>query len=159
MTPARFLIILAVVVLVLFGVSLAVRSKTGDARENTPSHSWVSGFNKHLEERQKVDPEKDFSSSCRTGRQLLIPKVQAQCTVTVTVTTSSRGVRNAKMTLKGVDKFKLEYTPSSADAEAVSLKIDEVKPNQTIKLVFQKGGGQLTLTRLGVLADAIVTLE
>ena len=157
MTPARFLIILAVVVLVLFGVSLALRSKTGNARDNSPANSWVSGFNKHLEERQKIDPEKDFSSTCRTGRQLLVPKLQAQCAVTVT--TSSRGVRNAKLTLKSVDKFKLDYIPSSADSEAVSLKIDEFKPNQVIKLVFQKNGGQLTLTRLGVSADAIVTIE
>jgi len=157
MTPARFLILLAVLVLVLFGVSLAVRSRTGDPRANQPTDSWVSRLNKRFEEGQRIDPEKDFNSTCRTGRQLVIPKALGQCTVTVPVT--SRSVRRAQLTLKGADQFRLEYRPSPEDAEAVPLKINAFKPDKPVKLVFQKNGGQLTLTRLGLAADSIIKID
>src|SRR6266571_3422852 len=59
MTPARFILILVVIGLVLFGVSLAVRTRLGQGLPH-PEDSWASKFNRRFEERQKIDVLRDL---------------------------------------------------------------------------------------------------
>jgi len=157
MTPARFVLIVTVIVVILFGVSLTVQNKR-QHDQRMPINSWVNNFNKRFEERQKIDLTRDLQSDCLREGQLFVPKLRSQCSVRV-LTNEDRSVRKAELRLSGPDSFGLRYEPSPADPEAVKLEIEKVNAGQPVKLVFLKHGGTLTIIRKGTLADAVIAIK
>jgi hypothetical protein len=162
MTPIRLLLILAVVVAVLFGISLALMQRNaGD--QPSPTGGWVNDLKEKLWGSRRFDVEKDFASSCRQGRQWQIPQTSVTCSAILT-NSSDRQVKELKLTLAASSVVQLSYEPFQWDGEvvdrgAVTLTINRFEPGKSLKLVLLPHGGTLTLRRLGGVGPAIVKLE
>ena len=150
----RFLLLLAVLVIVLFCISLAV-SKSNEGNKTKPTNSWAATFNRRFEEKQKL-PASDLKAKTINGREVAILQFETPLVVTV-LPNKSRSVRKTEMTLKGLDSFKVHYAPD--DPEGVTLDIKNFTQAKTNKLVFQKNGGTLTFTRETSLGPATVTFK
>jgi hypothetical protein len=153
----RFVLLLAVILVVLFGISMALGSKRGRDKPN-PTNSWASRLNERFKESQTLNVDTDLKSDCKQGAQLLIRKETPFCTVIVLPKTN-RPIRKAELKLAGADEFSVRYEPSPADPEAMTLDIPKFNSGRALNLVFQKHGGTLKLTRKGALAPATVTIK
>ena len=165
MTPGRFILILVVVVLVAFGVSLALlRKNSRDPQpQSNPTNSWVNDVKTKLMGSQRFNVEKDFSSTCRQGRLLSLPQGLPTCSATLT-NSADKQIKELRLTLIGADAFELHYAPLKNGAEtvdrgAVSVNLTQFEPNKPLKLIILPHGGKLTLLRKGGLGQATVKLE
>ncbi len=162
MTPGRFILILAVIVVVLFGVSLAMQNRTKNNRTN-PTNSWVSQFNKRFEEWQKIKVATDLESDCLNGNRLIIVGTTpgTKCTVNVLPSRDKkRSVRKAKLQVSGSDIFAVSYEPSANDPEAVRLAIEKFDSKRALQMVFLKHGGTLTFVRKSLgSAGTVISIE
>jgi hypothetical protein len=167
MTPTRFLILLAVVVLLLFGISIVVAQHQNGQRAD-PGKSRFAALNSWFAARQKIDVLKDLRSDCLEGTRLLIPKFRDICTVKVLPNSaereSDRPIRNVELWLSGTDTMQVHYRPSPADPEAVAVDHNELKPvrdsrQKPLKLVFMRHGGELSIRRNSALADAAIEIR
>jgi hypothetical protein len=160
MTPAKFIIMLVVVIGVMFGVSFAVQQRTRQQRIN-PEASWTGALGRMLEKRQQIDLEKDFApaGSLRDGR-LVVPAASSKIVLTVTEANDrKRPIRKAGFSVSGPDRFSLRYEPSSHDSEAVEHNIKDLKPNEEVELIFLRHGGRLTFIRQTAHAPATITVR
>lgn len=157
----RVILLLAVLVIVLFCISLAVGTRA-ERNPAKPTNSWAARFNERFKEYQKL-PTGDLSTK---ARQFSIS--QSQSPFYVSVTNSGRPVRTAEIKIEGTESFHVHYEPSPPDPKAIKLDPEAVKLDvdipdnngkRSIKLVFQKHGGTLTFSRKTFLAPATVTVD
>jgi len=163
MTPGRFILILVVVVLVAFGVSLALLRRSSQAPKPNPTNSWVSRVKMRLMGSQRFNVEKDFSSTCRQGRLLTLAQGQPICSASLTNNTDKQ-MKELTLTLVGAGTFELHYQPlkngtEPVDRGAVSVNLTQFEPNKPLKLLVLPHGGKLTFLRKGGVGQATVKLE
>lgn len=163
MTPGRFLLLLAVVIAVLFGVSLVLMKSTADHPAD-PADSWVTGVKQRLRPKTRLDLERDVKSNCRQAARLVLAQNQPACVCLIT-NSQDRQVKELTLTLAAAagGSFELRYEPlrqdnQTVDDGAVSVKRG-IDPGKPVKLVLLPHGGTLTWQRKSGLGPATIALE
>jgi len=164
-TPARFLLILGVIVLVLFGVSLAVQNKTQGDLTN-PTNSWASRVNAWWSSNQKLDARKEVDPAPSEGKWLT-PAINPRLILEIKRSEDEQTIRKATFGLRP-GHFQITYTPRPdekdaaklADPQAVRLDIQKYDPVRgPLTLVFLKHGGKLDIRRTSGLGPMQVDLK
>jgi hypothetical protein len=138
MPASRIIIILAVIVLVLFGISLALSSRTGRDQRAVPQAAWVDALKNVFLKNQKLEI-KDISSTCLTkGPAAFVITPGEKCEAKIGE--SRKAVRKAKLTIKQDSKCTIDFVP--VDEEA--LPVHSTSGN--VELSVMKKGGTLTIT-------------
>lgn len=138
MPPSRIIIILAVVVLVLFGISLALSSRAGRDQRAVPQAAWVEALKKIFVKNQKLEIG-DISSTCLTNAPaafVIEPGMECKANIGK----SRRVLRKAKLTVKYGSKCTIDFVP--ADEEALPVH----STSGSVELSVMKKGGTLTIT-------------
>ncbi len=153
MPPSRIIIILAVVVLVLFGISLAVSTRTGRDQRSVPRAAWVQALKNVFLKNQKLEIQ-DISSACLTNAPVaFVIEPGKKCEANIGE--SRKAVRKAKLTVKQDSKCTIDFVP--ADEEALRLH----STSGSVELSVMKKGGTLTITctEAGGEKTALVNIE
>jgi hypothetical protein len=138
MPPSRIIIILAVVVLVLFGITLAVSSRTARDQRAVPQAAWVEALKNVFLKNQKLEI-RDISSACLTNaRAAFVIDPGKKCEANIRE--SRKAVRKVKLTVKQDSKCTIDFVP--ADEEALPVH----STSGSIELSVMKKGGTLTIT-------------
>jgi hypothetical protein len=138
MPPSRIIIILAVVVLVLFGITLAVSTRTGRDQRAVPQGAWVEALKKVFLKNQKLEI-RDISSPCLTNAPAaFVIKPGEKCQANIGE--SRKVVRKAKLTVKQDSKCTIDFVP--VDEEALPVH----STSGSMELSVMKKGGKLTIT-------------
>jgi hypothetical protein len=139
MPPSRIIIILATVVLVLFGISLALSSRTGRDSRTIPQASWIEGLKNIFLKDQKLSIQ-DISSACLTkAPDAFVVEPGKQCEAKIAE--SNQVVRMLKLTVKEGSKCTIDFVPSAGDN---ALPVHSTSGN--LELSILKKGGTLTIT-------------
>lgn len=158
MTPARFLILLGVIVLVLFAIALAVQQRSKESDANS-TNSWTHRLQSAFAKSQAFDALKDADPT-PTGKMWNSSNpagLGAIASLNLRVKEGNQKIRRATFKLSP-GKFALKYTPSpdekskdkQADPDAVKFDISEFDPDKgPLTLVFLKHGGTLNIVRKG----------
>ena len=138
MPPSRIIIILAVIVLVLFGISLALSSRTGRDQSAVPQAAWVEALKNVFLKNQKLEIQ-DISSECLTkAPAAFVIKPGEKCQANIGE--SKKVVRKAKLTVKQDSKCAIDFVPNDEQALPVH------STSGSVELSVMKKGGRLTIT-------------
>jgi hypothetical protein len=153
MPPSRIIIILAVVVLVLFGISLALSSRTGRDQRAVPQAAWVEALKNVFLKNQKLEI-KDISSTCLSKAPAAFV-IEPGKPCEASISESRKVVRKAKLTVKQGSKCTMDFVP--ADEEALPVH----STSGSMELSVMKKGGTLTVTctDAGGEKTAVVNIE
>jgi hypothetical protein len=138
MPPSRIIIILAVVVLILFGISLAVSTRTGRDQRAVPQAAWVEALKKVFLKNQKLEIQ-DISSECLTNAPAAFV-IESGKKCKANIGESRKVVRKAKLTVKQGSKCTIDFVPTDEEALPVH------STSGSIELSVMKKGGTLTIT-------------
>jgi len=144
MPASRIIIILAVIVLVLFGISLALSSRTGRDQRAVPQAAWVEALKNVFLKNQKLEikdiscvkPEKTPCLTNAPAAFVIEPGKQCEAKIGE----SRKAVRKAKLTVKQDSKCTIDFVP--ADEEALPVH----STSGSVELSVMKKGGTLTMT-------------
>ena len=140
MPSSRIIIILSAVVLVLFGISLALSSRTGSDYRAIPQASWVEGLKNIFLKNQRLELQ-DISSPCLTDSPTASFVVEPGKKCEAKIAESRKAVRMLKLTVKGGSKCTIDFVPSAGDN---ALPVHSTSGN--VELSIMKKGGTLTIT-------------
>ncbi len=167
MSPAKVIILVAVLVIVLFAISLAVSSRqTASPRVSVnPTNSWVSKINQFLAGGQTLDLARDVKATngWSNGHWVLTNGVRAG---SLEISTSKKRIRKARLSLETGSGFRIEYKPRAdparptnpADAEALPIKVNNFTMQQSpLELTILPHGGYLSVQRQ--IATGVVSLR
>lgn len=138
MPPSRIIIILAVVVLVLFGISLALSSRTGRDQRAVPQGAWVERLKNVFLKNQKLEIQ-EISSRCLTDARAAFA-IEPGMTCKANIRESRKVVRKAKLTVQQGSKCTIDFVPTDEEALPVH------STSGSIELSVMKKGGTLTIT-------------
>src|SRR5262249_14461890 len=154
MPASRIIIILAVVVLVLFGISLAMSSRTGRDQRAVPKAAWVEALKNVFLKNQKLEIQ-DIKSECwsNTKRAFVIEPGEKFCQADIGK--SRKAMRKAKLTVQQGSKCTIDFVP--ADKEALPVH----STSGSVELSVMKKGGTLTITCTDAVGEktALVNIE
>jgi hypothetical protein len=153
MPASRIIIILAVIVLVLFGISLALSSRTGRDQRAVPQAAWVDALKNVFLKNQKLEI-RDISSTCLTkAPAAFVIKPGEKCEAKIGE--SRKAVRKAKLTVKQDSKCTIDFVPTDEEALPVH------STSGSVELSVMKKGGKLTITCTDAEAEktALVNIE
>ena len=139
MPASRIIIILAVVVLILFGISLAVSTRTGRDQRAVPQAAWVEALKKVFLKNQKLEI-KDISSACLTNAPAAFG-IEPGKKCEAKIAESSKAVRKLKLTAEEGSKCTIDFVPAAGDN---ALPVHT--PSGSVELSIMKKGGTLTIT-------------
>jgi len=139
MPASRIIIILAVVVLVLFGISLALSSRTGRDQRAVPQAAWVEVLKNVFLKNQKLEIH-DITSACLTKSPPAFVIEPGKKFCQAEIGKSRKAMRKAKLTVKQDSKCTIDFVP--ADEEALPVH----STSGSIELSVMKKGGTLTIT-------------
>ena len=138
MPASRIIIILAVIVLVLFGISLALSSRTGRDQRAVSQAAWVDALKNVFLKNQKLEI-KDISSPCLTNAPAaFVIEPGKKCEANIGE--SRKPVRKAQLTVKQGSKCTIDFVP--VDEEALRVH----STSGSVELSVMKKGGRLTIT-------------
>jgi len=153
MPASRIIIILAVVVLILFGISLAVSTRTGRDQRTVPQAAWVDALKKVFVKNQKLEI-RDISSPCLINAPAAFAIVPGE-KCEAKIGESRKVVRKAKLTVKQDSKCTIDFVPDDEEA----LRVHSI--SGSVELSVMKKGGTLTITctDAGGEKTALVSIE
>ena len=157
MTPAKFILMLVVIVGVVYGVSFAVQERTRDQRVD-PKDSWTSRLGRLFDARQRVDLQKDFAPSANLREGKLVFPVGVLRVELIVTERKGRRVRKAKFE-NAPQVFSIHYKPSSKDPRAMPLDVKDLGGKKSAELVFFEHGGQLIVTRTLAKLEAAIEIR
>ena len=138
MPASRIIIILAVVVLILFGISLAVSTRTGRDQRAVPQGAWVEALKNVFLKNQKLEIQ-DISSPCLTNDPAaFVIEPGKKCEANIGE--SRKVVRKVKLTVKQDSKCTIDFVPTDEEALPVH------STSGSVELSVMKKGGTLTIT-------------
>jgi hypothetical protein len=151
---SRIIIILSVVVLVLFGISLALSARTGRDYRTIPQAAWVEWLKNAFLKDQKLKVQ-DISSPCLASNpDAFLVEPGKKCEVKIAE--SRKPVRNLKLTVKPGGKCAIDFVPAVGDN---ALPVHST--SESVALTIMKKGGTLTITcsDAGAEETAVVYIE
>jgi hypothetical protein len=140
MPPSRIIIILAVVVLVLFGITLAVSTRTGRDQRAVPQAAWVEALKNLFLKNQKLEVQDISSRSPCLTKSPPAFVIEPGKPCEANIGESRKVVRKAKLTVKQGSKCTIDFVP--ADEEALPVH----STSGSVELSVMKKGGTLTIT-------------
>ena len=153
MPPSRIIIVLAVVVLILFGISLALSSRTGRDQRAVPQAAWVEALKNVFLKNQKLEIQ-DIKSRCLNNAQAAFV-IEPGNTCKAEIGESKKAVRKVKLTVKRDSKCTIDFVPAGEEALPVHSNSGSVELS-----VMQKGGTlTITCTDAGGEKTALVNIE
>jgi hypothetical protein len=147
MPASRIIIILAVIVLVLFGISLAVSTRTGRDQRAVPQAAWVEALKNVFLKNQKLEI-RDIDSRCLTNAPAaFVIEPGKQCEAKIGE--SRKAVRKAKLTVKQGSKCTIDFVPVDEEALPVhstsgSLELSVMRKGGTLTITCTDAGGEKT---------------
>ncbi len=139
MPSSRIIIILSAVVLVLFGISLALSSRTGSDQRAIPQARWIEGL-KNVFLRNQTVKIQDISSPCLTNNpNAFVLERGEKCEAKIAE--SSKAVRKLKLTAEEGSKCTIDFVPAAGDN---ALPVHTT--SGSVELSIMKKGGTLTIT-------------
>jgi hypothetical protein len=158
MQSYRMIIILGVVLLVLFGISLALSVRSGQDNRTVPEAAWIDGLKNVFlkDQRLAVQDIKDISPSSCLDREQNAFVIEQGKSCKAEIGESSKVVRKAKLTVEQGGKCAIDFVP--ADGEN-ALPIHST--TGSVELSIMQKGGTLTIkcTETGVEKSAVVKIE
>jgi hypothetical protein len=154
MSSSRIIIILATVVLVLFGISLALSSRTGRESSTIPQAAWVEWLKKAFLKDQRLKIQ-DISSPClASDPNAFLVEPGKKCEAKIAE--SRKAVRNLKLTVKAGGKCAIDFVPTAGDN---ALPVHST--SESVELTIMKKGGTLTIacSDPGAEKTAVVYIE
>lgn len=157
MSTNRILILVAVLILVLFGISLAM-SRNQDNKSADPNSSGFAKLNFSRSDKFDLHALSVNGGTLSADGVWTIPQTLRDASLLVGTNESKWKVRSLRLVLKQGDSAKIEYQPSHEpnkpgafiDKEAVTLKID-LKPPKTNQpppaITILRHGGTVQLHR------------
>ena len=140
MPSSRIIIILSAVVLVLFGISLALSSRTGSDQRAIPQARWIEGL-KNVFLRNQTVKIQDISSPCLTDSPTASFVVEPGKKCEAKIAESSKAVRKLKLTAEEGSKCTIDFVPAPGDN---ALPVHST--SGSVELSIMKKGGTLTIT-------------
>lgn len=163
MTASKVLILLAALVIVLFGISLAFSSRNRN-QQTVPQSSRLN----MLVRPQKFDlSEVSPTNGWQNGRWLIANGATA-AVLDIGPSKIHRKIRRLQLGLEGSATFQVEFIPRPAkdkpgeyaDAEAIPIKIKSLQPNQrAIELTILEHGGTLVVHRSSPFGAAVFKVQ
>jgi hypothetical protein len=137
MPSSRIIIFLAVIVLVLFGISLALSARSGRDQSTVPQAAWIDGLKNVFLGNQKLDIH-DITSPCLQGNAFVIEQGK-RCEAKIGE--SSKAVRKAKLSVKEGAKCTIDFVPAAGE-QALPVH----SSSGSVELSVMGKGGTLTIT-------------
>jgi hypothetical protein len=160
MTGPRLFIIVAVLLVVLFAVSLAARTQTRDRPASAGAPAWIAGVKQKLLGDAKVEPS-DIKSSCLVddGTAFAFTGTAPRMVCEARIEASRKPVRQMALVPIAPAVFSVQYEPDPADDQAIAVNIRRVTAEEPANLAILKNGGKLTLTRISPAKPARLKIE
>ena len=137
MPPSRMIIFLAVVVLVLFGISLALSARSGQDQSSVPQAAWIDALKNVFLGNQQLDIH-DITSPCLDGKAFVIEQGKS---CEAKIGESSKAVRKVKLLVKEGAKCTIDFVPAAGE-QAVPVH----STSGSVELSVMQKGGTLTIT-------------
>jgi hypothetical protein len=160
MTGPRLFIIVAVLLVVLFAVSLAARTQTRERTTSAGAPAWLQAVKQKLVGDPKVATA-EIKSAClvEDGPAFAFTGTAARVVCEVRIEPSAKPVRQMVLVPVAPAVFSIQFEPDPADDQAMPVNIRKVTADKPAKLVILKNGGKLTLTRISPASPARLTIE
>jgi hypothetical protein len=160
MTGPRLFIIVAVLLVVLFAVSLAARTQTRDRTTSAGAPAWIQAVKQRFLGDPKVAPS-EIKSACfvEDGAAFAFTGTAARVVCEVQIESSTKPVRQMVLVPVAPAVFSVQFEPDPADDQAIPVNIRRVTAEKPARLVILKNGGKLTLTRISPARPARLTIE
>lgn len=146
MPPSRIIIFLAVIVLVLFGISLALSARSGQDQSTVPQAAWINGLTNLFLGNQKLDIH-DISSACLDGNVLTVEQGKS---CESKIGESSKAVRKVKLLVKQGAKCTIDFAPAPGEqalpvhSSSGSLELSVLQKGGTLTVTCTDAGGENT---------------
>jgi hypothetical protein len=137
MPSSRIIILLAVLVLVLFGISLALSARSGRDQSTIPRAAWIDELKNVFLGNQKLDIH-DISSPCLQGNGFVIERGKS---CEAKIGESSKAVRKVKLLVKEGAKCTIDFVPAAGE-QALPVH----SSSGSVELSVMGKGGTLTIT-------------
>jgi hypothetical protein len=154
MPASRIIIVLSAVVLVLFGISLALSSRTAGDYRAIPQAPWIEGLKNIFLKDQRLKTQ-DISSPCLGNvPNAFVVEPGKKCEAMIAE--SNQVVRMLKLTVKEGSKCMIDFVPSPGDN---ALPVHSTSGNVELS-IMQKGGTlTITCTDAGTAKTALVYIK
>jgi len=154
MASHRIIIILSAVVLVLFGISLALSSRTGRDYRTIPQASWIEGLKNTFLKDQRLKIQ-DISSPClASSPDAFVLEPGEECEAKIAE--SSKVVRRLKLTSKEGTKCTIDFVPAAGDD---ALPVHSTSGSVDLSIMKKGGTLRITCTDSGAEKAAVVYIE
>jgi hypothetical protein len=137
MPSSRIIIFLAVVVVVLFGISLALSARSGRDQNSIPQAAWIDALKNVFLGNQQLDIH-DIKSGCLDGKVFVIEQGNS---CEAEIGESSKAVRKVKLLVKEGAKCTIDFVPAAGE-QAVPVH----SSSGSVELSVMQKGGKLTIT-------------
>ena len=140
MPPSRIIIILCAVVVVLFGITLALSVRTGRDQRSLPQVPWIEALGNVFLRNQRVQPQ-EISSPCLTNSPVASFVVAPGQPCQAEIKASGRPVRRLKLVADKGSACTIDFVPAAGDQ---GLPVRSTSGNA--ELTVMKNGGTLTIS-------------
>ncbi len=140
MPRSRIIIILCTVVVVLFGITLALSARTGRDQRPVPRVSWIEGLGNLFLRNQRV-PTQEISSPCLTNSPVASFVVEPGQKCQAEIKESSKPVRKLRLIAEKGSDCTIDFVPAAGDN---ALPVRSTSGN--VELTVMKNGGTLTIS-------------
>lgn len=140
MPPSRIIIVLCAVVIVLFGISLALSARTGRDQRPVPRVSWIEALGNVFLRNQRVQL-REISSPCLTNSPVASFVVEPGQKCQAEIKESGKPVRKLRLTTDKGSACTIDFVPAAGDR---ALPVRSTGGN--VELTVMRNGGTLTIS-------------
>jgi len=158
MSGPRLFIVVVVLLVVLFAISLALKSRTQGQPADPEQTPWAQNLKAKLLGDTPVDPS-EIESDCLVDNGTAFAFTGAGAVCQALIRGSSKPVRTMDLVPVRPATFSVHFEPDSADEQAIPLSIRTVTADKPAELVILTHGGKLTVTSLPPSKTARLKIE
>jgi hypothetical protein len=158
MTGSRLFIVVVVLLVVLFAISLAVKSRSQGQTADSEQTPWAQNLKAKLLGDTPVDPS-EIESTCLADHGTAFAFNGAGAVCRAQIRGSSNPVRTMVLTPVPPATFSVQFEPDRADEQAIPVNIRKVTAEKPAKIVILTHGGKLTVASLSPSKTARLRIE